>query len=89
MSVLGPTQSPIDLEIMSTYKNVAVIGAPVATVSLSVLFYKETTIAFSLQQLVSNGANDVVVTCPGSSSKLPSGVKVATVDLTDVNALTH
>ena len=88
MSVLVPTQSPIDLEITSTYKNVAVIGAPVATVSLSVLFYKETTIAFSLQQLVSNGANDVVVTCPGSSSKLPSGVKVATVDLTDVNALT-
>ena len=88
MSVLVPTQSPIDLEITSTYKNVAVIGAPVATVSLSVLFYKETTIAFSLQQLVSNGANDVVVTCPGSSSKLPSGVKVATVDLTNVNALT-
>ena len=62
--------------------------APVATVNLSLFFYKETRIDFSLQQLVSNGANVVVVTHPGSSSKLPSGVKVATVDLTDVNALT-
>ena len=69
------------------YRSKSYWGARCNCESFSV-FYKETTIVFSLQQLVSNGAKDVVVTCPGSSSKLPSGVKVATVDLTDVNALT-
>ena len=44
-------------------------------------------IDFLLQHLVNNGANVTVVTRPGSSSKLPSGVNAATVDITNVQAL--
>ena len=41
----------------------------------------------SLQELVNSGANVIVVTRPGSSSKLPTGIKVATADITDVKSL--
>jgi len=62
---------------MSTYKNIAVVGAGVIGGPI-------------VNALVSEGANVTVITRPTSSSTkaFPEGVKVIPVELTDVSALT-